>query len=386
MKFVKYLIFILFISCLLIEEIQGYHRLIEAPPLQGSFASTPRPTFKLSNWFSGKYQDSVLKNYESTLSIHNFFVRLHNQIDYSVFGKINVKEVEEGMGGYLFGEGYTKAYLGQDYIGDDNIEGRIKKLVYIQQSLKERGTELICIIAPGKSSYLAENLPGNYDLNRKTKSNYDTYSQSFITNSIHHVDMVNYFKELKFSVKHPLFTKGGIHWSGYGATLAADTLFRYMERIKGVDIVDFFDEGGEISSIPYNTDGDISNAMNLLYDIPFNNMYYPKIKYKSDTSKLKPNVLLIGDSFIMSWISFYDFIPNIFNSKSAFWYYAVELGWPADLRKPMKNVEQFDFKKEISNRDFIIIECNESKLYDFGFGFIDKLYNELQKDSLNYIN
>lgn len=383
MKFIKYIVFVLFISILLIEKIQGVHKFIDAPPLQGNFANAPKPTFTISNWLEGKYQDSLLKNHESTLSIHNFLIRLHNQIDYSVFGKINVKGTEEGKDHYFFGTSYSTSFLGEDYIGEKKISERVKKLAYIQHALKKQNTELICVIAPGKSSFMSENLSSKYDVSKKQRSNYDAYVQQFILNDIQHIDLVSYFQKEKTAAAYPLFTQCGIHWSGYGSTRAADTLFRYMENIKHIDIKDFYSDGGQESEIPLMTDGDITNAMNLLCDIPFHKMYYPNIVFKDDTSKMRPNTLIIGDSFVWSWISFYDYFPNLLDKKSVFWYYAQEIGWPADLTKPFINVDRFDFNKETNNRDFILIVCNESKLYDFGFGFVDKLYDKLQKDSMN---
>lgn len=383
MRFIKYILFILFISVLFIEVLQHFHKFIDAPVLQGNIVNNPKPVLSLDNWLSGKYQDSLLKNYESKLSMHNFLIRLHNQIDYSVFGKINVREVEEGKNHYLFGSSYSQSFFGKDYVGEDSVMNTVKRLGFIQQVLKKRKTELICIIVPGKSSYMPENIPSEYDLSSKMRSNYDAYAELLPVNNIQHIDMVKHFLKLKASAKYPLFTQGGIHWSGYGSTLAADTLFSYMEKLKHIDIKDFYTDGGEETTIPRNTDGDISNAMNLLYDIPFHKMYYPNIRFKNDSSKISPNVLIIGDSFIWSWINFYDYFQNVLGSKSDFWYYGAELGWPADLSKPMLDVGKFDFKQKISNRDFIIIECNEAKLYNFGFGFIEKLYHELQSDSLN---
>ncbi len=369
---------------LLVEIVQYAYVLPKAPELLGSFTDAPKPKLTLSNWMSGKYQDSLLKNFEATLQIHTFLIRLHNQIDYSVFGKINVKEVEEGKDRYLFGSSYTKAFLGEDFIGEQKIISTVKKLAFIQRELKKRNTELICILTPGKSSFVPEKLPSSYDLSKKTRSNYDAYAELFVKEGIQHVNLVNYFSKLKPKTKYPLFTQCGVHWSGYGATVAADTLFNYMEQIKKIDIRDFYDEGGEESLIPLNTDGDIFNGMNLLFDIPYHKMYYPKLIFKDDNTKTAPNTLIIGDSYIWSWINFYNFFPKLLDQKSAFWYYAAEVGWPAEPGKPLINAYNLDLKKEIDHRDFILIQCNESKLYNFGYDIVDKLFTVLQNDSTSF--
>ena len=112
MKIIKHILFISFFLVCCAEIIQTHKRFIDSPKLDGAVYVIPKPTFSLDNWLSGKYQDSAMTYYEEQANLHPFFVRLRNQIGYSLFDEVRVSQVHLGKDQNLFGGGYIESYLG----------------------------------------------------------------------------------------------------------------------------------------------------------------------------------------------------------------------------------------------------------------------------------
>ena len=88
MRIIKHILFISFLIIICGEQIQQYFPIIKAEPLRGSFVIPQKPTITLDNWLSGNYQDSLMKYFEYDLSFHVPYVRLRNQIGYSLFDEV----------------------------------------------------------------------------------------------------------------------------------------------------------------------------------------------------------------------------------------------------------------------------------------------------------
>ena len=381
MKTIKHILFLSFFIIIFGEQIQSHWWVVRAGYLAGAVNAAEKPTLTIDSWMSGNYQDSLMKYYEYSICLHPGFVKLRNQIGYSLFDEIKANGVEEGQQQHLYSNGYIDSYLGKDFLGDDKIIERVTKLAYVQQELKNRNIDLISLIAPGKPSIVPEYLPKKYNLSKITRSNYDAYAEQFDKQKINYIDFKKYFFKLKLTSKHPLFAKLGVHWSGYGATIAADTLINYMQRIRNIKMINHYQISGTTTRIPRDTDHDMAVIMNLINEIPSDTLYYPNLVFVKDRAKTKPNVLIIGDSFVWSWIGFYHYFPNMFDTNSSYWYYNHNLGYTNGKIPENILVSSFNLKEETLHRDFIIIINNESALLNFGNDFIEQMYDMLQKEN-----
>ena len=382
MKIAKHILFILFFCVFLSELIINHTQFFSFKKLNGQTIREPQPKFTLDNWLNGDCQEQQMKFFEQNLDIRPFLIRFRNQLGYSIFNELNAPEIEVGKNQVLFGSGYIESYMGQNFIGEDKIINKVNMLAYVQDELKKRNVDLIFVIAPGKPSVFPEYLPEKYDLRKKKRSNYDAFAEQLEKQKINHIDFSNYFLKLKPKSKYPLFTRCGVHWSGYASTIAADSLVKYMEKLSAIDLLNYHTEGGQETTVPRSTDADLGDLLNLTVDIPSHEMYYPNIVFEKNSKKKKPNVLIIGDSFVWSWISFYNFFPNLFNEKSAFWYYNHEVAWsPTDQNKTL--TASLNLKEETTHRDFILIVNAESSLNNAGQFFIEQMFEMLHKDTLN---
>jgi hypothetical protein len=377
MRFIKHCLFLLFFLVFSAEFIQTYVPFINAKPLQGFFIVAPKPVFTSASWLAGTYQDSLTKNFEDHLALHPALIRTNNQLAYSLFNETNSEEALPGKDEILYDHRYIESYLGERFVGDAKVVETVRKLAVIQNELKKRNIDFLFVLSEGKASFYPDNFPDRYKGRVKTRTNYDAYSEQLIKQNINHIDFARYFLKMKPVAKHALFPKCGVHWSGYGATVAADTLFHYMENMRDINLTDYYYAGGEVTTTPRNTDEDIVSAMNLWHDVPSFTMYYPNIIFKPDTSKAKPNVLIVGDSYVRGWFNFYPFFQNMLDKKSAFWYYNREVEWSGE-EAANRNVAQLNLQQQTMHRDYIIIAFNEFKLEEVGGGFLEQMYDLLK--------
>jgi hypothetical protein len=379
-KSLKNILFAVFFVVLFVEFICSNISFINFQPLNGSQAVSLKPKFSLKNWLNGKFQDSTSVYLEDAFVAHPFFVRLNNQVNYSLFDEINVVRVEEGKDGYFFDNGYIESYFGEDYVSEEYFEEKSKKLKFIQEHFKKMGTIVLFTINQGKASYFFDKLPSKYNFKLKKRSNYDACVEKFKKYDINYIDFREYLSKVRDTSRFPIFPKLSVHWSGFAAVKTADTLIRYMENISGTKLKKIKYLGGEVTSVPRGTDDDIYQSMNLFIPKKSDLMYYPFLNFeKNDSAIPAPNALFVGDSFVWTWIGFYNIIPAVFSNKSEYWYYNKEVFWPLEKGKLPYSVSTLNLNEKIKNRDFIILSFNESSLVNCGFDFIEQAYDLLKK-------
>ncbi len=359
------------------------------------------------DWFSGVYSQSKEKYLNDNFGFRNFFVRLNDQLHYSLFKKVFAKDVVAGKDRFLYELKYLQAYAGMDYVGDEEIRNRFNKLKFIQDTLEKKGIHFALLFAPSKATFYPEYIPSPYDAFSK-KTNYLKYIETAKNTGIHFFDFNKLFVQLKPSMKYPLYPKTGTHWSIYGLYIAFDSLSRYMERVSGKKLSKFDYSNLQISDTLRWPDGDIESGMNTLFDLPHFKMAYPITKW--DTANYyKPRVLTVSDSYWMAM--YFQDLPKYSFSESEFWYYnklsysynterKISDLYPQEimyfLNLPKQSVlkpdlwycnkelytyevktgnpTDSDLKESLEKNDFVFIMSTEATLKDIGWGFIDDVY------------
>jgi hypothetical protein len=368
---IKKTLFIGLISLLFLPMIQKETKLIDFHPLDGSFKIIENPSFKLSAWFDGEYQIAQQKYLNQNIGFKSFFVRSYNQIYFTFFNQARANSVIVGKENYLYEENYIKAHLGRDFIGDDQISEKIRKLQKVYDTLQTKGIDLIVVFAPGKASFYPEYIPEQYNPSDKGTTNYETYRTKLSESNIHFLDLNQWFRNMKGKSDYPLFPKTGIHWSRYGEVLALDTIANYIETIRSIKLPKIHIDKIEATDEMRATDDDIEKGMNLLFNIKDLNMGYPVINI-SDTigGVTKPKVITVADSYY--WGVFgAGFTGRLFESNQ-FWYYNKKIH-ASSLPKPL-NVRDVNIKEEIEKNEVIMLLSTDANLYKFSYGFIEQLY------------
>jgi hypothetical protein len=360
--------------------IQAKFPLVDVGPLDGwATPPAPHPEFSYQQLIEGSYQPQLEAYLQDRLGFRPWLIRLNFQLAYSVFNTLRANGLVKGGNEVLFQDWPIDSYYGRDFIGDKPIRVWARKLRLIQDSLSRRGILFVFAIAPNKARYYAEDIPLTWR-GPQLRSNYSAAVEELRANGVNLIDFPALFMRMKDTASYPLFPRGGTHWSGYGATLAADTLMRYLEQRGHFDLPDYRVVGRTLTDSARGTDGDIASALNLIRPPATFRMAYPKIQYDAPRpGQKKPNVLIVGDSFTWTLIDFYDYFPALFDSKSSFWYYHTRVGWPGQA--PLgKNVEyapavgSLDGRAEIERRDIVLLLYSEYNLKHLDYGFAKYTY------------
>ncbi|MFA9219622.1 MAG: hypothetical protein ACEQSL_00390 [Sediminibacterium sp.] len=368
-------LFALVIAALFLPMIQMVKPFVEVGPLFGSIVPTAKDSLTLEAWFDGTYQENRNKYINEQFGFRNTAVRLHNQIAFSLFRKAKANGVIIGKEDYLYEIKYINAFRGAEEINQSELDSNLFMLKAIQSKLKEKGVELIVVMNPGKASFYSEFIPDEFPI-VSNRSYYSEYQKGLESQGIQHIDFGKWFREMKGKTPAPLFPKTGIHWSQYGATLAADSLVNYCMKLFGKSMNEF---GWNKKDLPLSTsmesvDDDIGLGMNLYWPIEVLPMAYPrvsvKVKVDSANKGIQPKVAVISDSYFFNLMQL-PWAPDIF-SELNFYFYNKQLH-----KRPegtMTNSDPLSQMKEIEKSNVVFVMATECNMDKLGWGFISSAY------------
>lgn len=363
----KSIILILLLLCLIVPLLQLNFSFMHEAKLEGAFVHKTKPAFNWKDWFSGKYHMNEEEYLNESFGFRNSLVRVNNQLAFSFFDKANAENIVVGKNNYLFQLPSINAYFGLNFLGKERIEARMNQLKFISDTLTKLNKNLILIFGTGKGSFFPEYIPEKFHT-EKGITNFEYQSEITQKLGLNYIDFNRYFIDFKNNSPYPLFPQYGIHWSRYGGYLVADSLIKYIESLRKIDLPGIILDTIEMRR-PENEDYDIAGGMNLLFRLKSFEMAYPKFHYESDSGKTKPAVLVIGDSFYWG-MSNMD-ISKAF-SKNKFWFYN-NRGTAGSLHA-LPAATRLSMAKEIKDFDVVILIGTEASMPDWGWGFIESTY------------
>lgn len=341
--------------------------------LYGVTYHLPKDTFTIAKWFDGSWQEHTTAYIEENIGFRPFFVRLKNQIEYQFFNR-TIEWIIIGKDKYVHDKGYVREYLGYHKIPFDEARQKIEKLKYVQDVLAKRGQHLIVVIAPSRANYFRQYIPDEYKIHTKGLSNYDQYLFLAKKYQINTVDFSSWFEQQRTTNPHPLYSKYGIHWSVYGATLASDSLLRYMQhhaRRKWCDVT--LDEPVATDSA-HAIDVDLLQILNS-YTIPVGPFYYAQTHVKQ--TGYFPKVLLVGDSHVWTLLES-KMIRETFAQNSQYLFYNHDrYRIDSAVFEGLGTKEKTDVVPDLASYEFVVLVYSEAMLLDFGSGFIEATYDSL---------
>lgn len=363
------ILFVLFMALICLPLIQSATGIIKERELKGAFELMPSPNFSWENWFNEGFQDSSTTFIRDNIGLRKSMIRVNNQVDYTLFRKTNVKIMVFGKEDYLFEEGYLINHMGMNYLGEKEINDRVSKIKAVQDTLSSLGKHMLVFLAPGKDCYYPEYIPDEWWENKSEPDNFTAYIETMNRYRADYLDFNTWFIQAKDTTKYPLFPKTGIHWSRYGEILALRKLLNELESRLGNEIANVPIGTIETSKEMRDTDDDIEQAMNLLFNIPDKEMAYPQFRFEIDSTAMKPKVITVGDSF---WWGIYNtgFTAQAF-TEGQFWFMNEMTYEP---NKDPVPTSQKNLSEEIESTDVFLIITTTTHLWDVGFGFIDRIY------------
>lgn len=349
---------------------QNYVPIFNIKKLDGSIKEDEHVPLNWKNWFSADYQLYVEKHIVLNNALSPFFIRVNNQIDYSLFDQLHISGGILGKENYLFDQEYINAYHGKDFVGEDVLRKYVEKIKFVQDTLRKLNKEFIYIQAPGKASYFPEYLPDSMSRKEADLSNYNRLSKLLIEYKINHIDFKPFFLKSKSTSEYPLFTQTGIHWSKYATGIVMDSINNFIEGTMKLNLPEVYWDEVELDYAKHD-DADMEVVLNLLFKLSPTKYAYPKLKFEARENKDVPVVMMIGDSYMgnLYWGHFYE----SFDLKSQFWYYNTSVYSPGFSGKVHKY--QLDEMECLKKSDIIILGSNEPNIKGVSWGFIDNAYN-----------
>ena len=368
----KILLFAVF-AVLFLPMLQKAFSLVRTETLHGEYTLASDVDFTWHDWFSGNYWYNKSAYINDQVGFRPDLVRINNQVNYTVFNKLYNKWGITNKDHCLMQPLYIKPYYGMDYVGYQVIHEKVRKLKAIQDTLAHLGKSLIMVHAPCKAFFYPEYIPDKYKMPRGV-TNFETYVRVGDSMGLNQVDFNSWFVSIKNKYPDQIYTKTGLHWSVYGALLGGDSIIRYMERLRHISMV--HPQWAKVvrTTVPRYSDDDITRALNLMFPFYKETYSYPIVYYTRDSTKTKPNVIYIGDSFLFQWMD--QWLMDKTDANWQIWYYFKTIYTRAYLNgEPQKEIASYDWVGEINKSDCIVLMYTSHNLTEIGNGFIETAYD-----------
>jgi hypothetical protein len=372
---------ILWISILFISMFQFYISLIQIKPLKGAIEAVEKPVFNWYDWWSGAYQEKFNQYIENNIGLRNCLIKLHNQIEFSLFGTTLANGIIIGKENYLYEDGYIMEYIGANFDNSDTTANEIKdqcvKFQKLEKYLNSKGKQFMLVIAPGKPFYFPEYLPEEYEARKKDTTIYKLLKVFLKENNVTNIDYNQWFIDQKSKTDYPLYTKYGVHWSDYGAKLCFDSMSKFMQYKMNKKFINYSFSHSDITYLYRFEDADILESFNLIFPEPDLKKKYNYYYRNEPDTGWKPRVLCIADSYY--WTMLNSELPKwAFADSSVFWYYQKEAyiqNASVSQLFPFENEKCF---AQLDSFDYVIFLCGGSNYNRFGFGWINDITNKIK--------
>ena len=382
-SFVKTILFILTAVLLFASMSQKWLKWPQFKPLKGVVAEQRMPELCFKNYADGSFQQQTEKYLKQHFGFREPLIRLYNQYRWDFYGKTPVSEgqVSFGKDGWMYepwvvADHYQRQF--RFYATDSAqmatmLTEEAERVLQLQQDLESRGIRLFVCLVPAKDliypEYLPENQDTRYDDEPKISARF--FNEEVYTRlGINHLNLEQWFLQMKDTADFMLFPKTGTHWSRYAALQGADTLIRYMEHLDSINMHNLVFGPRRLGNA-IGPDDDLESLLNLIRPLPKPKYYYADVTADSDTTAVKPKVIIIGDSF---WWTVAVQLPlkEIF-SDVPYWYYNSSVYY----YPPYNSVDELDLAEELLSADFVVLFYCATQQYRMNDGFTRKALEAL---------
>lgn len=360
--------------------------------LKGVVVEENAPELTFRNCCDGTYQQQVEPYLKQHCGCREPLIRLYNQYLWDFYGETKVagKQIMFGKDLWIYEPWVVANYYQwqfHSYASDSAAMARMlsdeaQRVFELQEILDSYGIKLFVCLVPSKDliypEYLPENWETRYDDEPKITSRFFN-EEEYTRLGVNHLNLEQYFLQMKDTVDFALFPQTGIHWSKYASLYAADTLIRYMEHLGDINIPNIVIGPRELDKAR-DPDDDLESLMNLIRPLPKPKCYYANVTADGDTTAKKPKIIVVGDSF---WWNVATQLPlkDIF-TEAEYWYYNSSVYY----YPPYESVSELNREEELLTSDFVILFYSASTQYRMNDRFTQQsleLFNYIDSHSFD---
>jgi len=232
----------LLLCVLALPGLVGITGLVKEEPVEGAWITPSAPDLTVNNVLSGDFQREYELWRNENTGFHYSFIRLRNQLWYTLFKTNCMPDAVIGNSNQLYLKGYINAYMGTDYIGEDAISTMTYKLKTLQDTLEKHGVTLIVVMAPGKANIYPEGIPSAFGP-RLPLTNQSVMRHQFDSAGVNLIDFNTYFADKRNELQYPVYSNTSVHWTNYAALEAMDSIIRYIEWKRHIDMPEIIYDG-----------------------------------------------------------------------------------------------------------------------------------------------
>lgn len=324
--------------------------------LGGKFVEVKVDTLTFDSWIHEKYQSSFDAWYKHKFAPRPPFVRLHNQLVYSLNRK-SPTAVMVGQNDQYYAYDYFSFFRGFNVQSREHWKGVGQSLAEFRDTLATHGIPVLVVIAPNKARVFNDNLPLDKVNIGADTTEWVRFIEVLRREKLDYIDVNEWFLAMRDTASYPLFPNTGTHWTGYGALLFSDSMLHRMEYMLDTPVVDMNLAKGQWYSDSIIGDDELGELMNVIYPPKTQDLYYPSVSYNRE-GRLAPNVLMIADSYFWT-INKMKVNHNAFSPLHSFWYYT---NTNYDSIHGIVDVDELNVWDELLDRDFVVVMFTESNL------------------------
>ena len=330
--------------------------------LVGTFPDVPRPDFTIQDWLNRRFQDSASKWFSRYFGARGLFVKLGNQINYSLFDTSYMNPISKiiiGKERQLYELAYINHYCKLIRpMPLDRAEARAKDIAEVQDRLRQYGIAFVLLISPSKAAIYPEYIPDIFCRSPKsTKREYENFVPLLDQYKINYVDGHTITLAAKTREQAPVFSQGGTHWNYLGAYYTVERLLTMIEALTDHSIGRLSLQRLDIDHTPREEDNDLADLLNLIFP-PYNYpVPHPTIVREGSTQSLGKAVF-VGDSFFWAVLDILN-RTHTFQTMDAYYYYKHSLtSYPTKTSREI-DVSQIDWNNDILTSQVLVLEINE---------------------------
>ncbi len=380
----KFLLVFLFAYFLGMVGLQTYWPFLPPGAVLRGFANPlAAPEWDWDSLKSGASFRAVEDNLSARIGFYNLWVRLDNQVNYSLFGETQRRpvgtHVVAGPDDWLYEHHYITYAVKPGHMREAEMRRSLELMRRVQDKLAARGVPFLLVVAPSKVEVYPEKVPTVYWGGRdhtQVTTNFELGRPLFEEYGINLYDGPARFAEWKRSMPDHLFTRSGTHWSYYSAYHVLNDLRERLNPAMRQPLPEF-----RLRSLrsrnPLGTDEDLLALMNLLVDEPYSHPSpYPRLVPQTIVPPEKlPRILWVHDSFGWALIDLL-YPANAMRPSESLYYFQNAYAIPGP-RKLDRDLRKIEWETYLRDFDAVVMVWTEIAFDFTGWGFFEAVDRKL---------